>query len=234
MPKKDYVDFSYSKITPNNLIGIEEYNNDFFKKLDEIENKISNNFNFDQLIHEYNLEKISKINFIPLNKDENIENKIYELRNDSSLRLIDQNDFFLLLKIDKINSITPKINDKDFAETVRQMLFQKNKYEYNKNLLKNINKKKFNDNDFEKLANNDKNKILNSTFNSIKDNSKFNIDSVKLIYSLPINSFVLIADDKENIYLAKILKENFTNLGKNNKIIDIYTAQTGSNIKNKM
>ena len=41
--KKDHLDFSYVKITPNNLIDSNEYNNDFFKKIDDIENKISNN-----------------------------------------------------------------------------------------------------------------------------------------------------------------------------------------------
>ena len=46
--------------------------------------------------------------------------------------------------------------------------------------------------------------IKTAKLNSIKDNKKFDINAVKILYSLPINSFTLINDEKENIYLAKI------------------------------
>ena len=38
---------------------------------------------------------------------------------------------------------------------------------------------------------------------SIKDNKKFGIDSIKILYSLPINTFTLIADDQNNVFIAK-------------------------------
>ena len=40
--------------------------------------------------------------------------------------------------------------------------------------------------------------------NSIKDNKKFEINSVKFYIHLPKNSFTLINDEKQYIYLAKI------------------------------
>ena len=49
-----------------------------------------------------------------------------------------------------------------------------------------------------------KNKIENINLNSIKDNNKFDINAVEILYSLPINSFTLINDEKGEIYLAKI------------------------------
>ena len=48
-----------------------------------------------------------------------------------------------------------------------------------------------------------KNKIEKIELNSIKDNKKFDINAVEILYSLPINSFTLINDEKNNIYLAK-------------------------------
>ena len=51
-----------------------------------------------------------------------------------------------------------------------------------------------------------KNQIQNTKINSIKDNKKFEINAVKILYSLPINSFTLINDEKNNIYLAKVKK----------------------------
>ena len=57
-----------------------------------------------------------------------------------------------------------------------------------------------------------KEKIQTTKLNSIKDNKKFEINAVQVLYSLPINSFTLINDEKNNIYLAKVKKfenENF-------------------------
>ena len=232
--KKDYLDFSYVKITPNNLIDSNEYNNDFFNKIDDMENKISNNIKFENIISEYKLTKNTIKNFVPTNDEESIENKIYELRNDSNFALIDQDEYYLLFNIEKINPKLPDVNDKKFIEDIRKILFQKGKYEYNKNLLDKINKKNFNDNEFKKIAGTDQSKIQNLTFNSVRDNKKFNIDSVKIIYSLPINSYVLIADDDDNIYVAKILKEDFIEVSKTDKILDAYKEQSSTNIKKNL
>ena len=50
------------------------------------------------------------------------------------------------------------------------------------------------------------NLIKKEKINSVRDNKKFEINAVKLMYSLPINSYTLINDDKNYIYLAKITK----------------------------
>ena len=232
--KKDYLDFSYVKITPNNLVDSNEYNNDFFNKIDDIENKISNNIEFNNLISEYKLTKNSIKNFIPTNDEESIENKIYELRKDNNFALIDQEEYYLLFKIEKINSKLPELSDKKFVEDVRKILFQKGKYEYNKNLLEKINKKTFNNNEFKKIAGYDQSKIQNLTFDSIRDNKVFNIDSVKIIYSLPLNSYTLIADDDNNIFIAKIIGEDFKEVSKTNKMINLYEEQSSNNIKKNL
>ena len=43
--KEELIDFSYAKITPSNLIEIDEFNKEFFKKIDDIENSILNGSN---------------------------------------------------------------------------------------------------------------------------------------------------------------------------------------------
>ncbi len=232
--KKDYLDFSYVKITPNNLIDSNEYNNEFFSKIDDIENKISNNVEFNNLISEYKLTKNSIKNFIPTNDEESIENKIYELRKDNNFTLIEQDEYYLLFKIDKVISKLPNIYDKEFVDDVKNILFQKGKYEYNKKLLDKINKNNFNDNEFNKIAGSEINRIQNLTFNSIRDNKTFNIDSVKIIYSLPINSYVLISDDNNNIYIAKIIKEDFKVVSKTDKMLNLYKKQSSTNIKKNL
>ena len=51
--------------------------------------------------------------------------------------------------------------------------------------------------------------------NSIKDNKIFKIDSVEVLYSMPISTFTLIADKKDNIFIAKIVNYEETNFTKN-------------------
>ena len=77
-----------------------------------------------------------------------------------------------------------------------------------------------------------KDKIESAKLNSIKDNKKFDINAVELLYSLPINSFTLIHDEQKNIYIAK--KKKFQNESKNNEKIEEYTNKQNSNIKNTM
>ena len=39
--KREYIDFKYAFLNPKNLIGINEFNQEFFDKIDQIENDIS-------------------------------------------------------------------------------------------------------------------------------------------------------------------------------------------------
>ncbi len=44
-----------------------------------------------------------------------------------------------------------------------------------------------------------------STINSIKDDNKFEANSVKMLYSLPVNSYTLVNDKENKIYLVKLV-----------------------------
>jgi peptidyl-prolyl cis-trans isomerase D len=43
------------------------------------------------------------------------------------------------------------------------------------------------------------------TVNSITDNDRFEANSVKILYSLPLNSFTLVNDKENKIYLVKLV-----------------------------
>ena len=61
---EEYIDYSYVKISPKDLTGNIEFNDLFFTKIDEIENKISNNMNFEDLLLNLKIKPITKKNFI--------------------------------------------------------------------------------------------------------------------------------------------------------------------------
>ena len=75
---------------------------------------------------------------------------------------------------------------------------------------------------------------LDIILNSIEDTEKFEINSIKILYSLPINSFALIADDKDNIFVAKIINYKNKNISENssefNGISNEASAQNRNNI----
>ena len=66
---------------------------------------------------------------------------------------------------------------------------------------------------------------------SIKDDNLFEINSIKILYSLPINSFTLITDDKNNVYVAKIIKHEEKNINKNSEEFDKFTLELNNKYK---
>ena len=86
-----------------------------------------------------------------------------------------------------------------------------------------------NENEFIKISKNTDN-IINAVIKSADDTNLFDKDSVNLIYSLPIESFVLVTDVNNNIYLAKINNIYTKNLSEENINYKEYLAKSNNNI----
>ena len=230
--KKELIDFSYVKITPQNLVQETEFNENFFSKIDELENQILNGSNIIEISSSFGL-KINQIkDFVYKNNEELIFNEIYQKRNQEKIQIIDKNDYYLLYEINNIKRVLLGKDNVEFIESVKFQLFEQNKYEYNKDLLLKIQNKKFNDFDFAKLVN-DNSLIKNKTINSIKENNFFTSDSIKLLYSLPENNFLLMGDKDNNIYLAKIENVTTNDLSDKNDLSN-YKKLTNKKIRNNL
>jgi len=227
--KEELIDFSYAKITPSNLIEIDEFNNEFFKKIDDIENSILNGSNIEDIKKKYNL-KLEYLNNYNNDDEENeILKEIYQKKNDDKIQLIDKNDYYLLYEISKIKKILPSKSDLNFIKRVKENLILKKKYEFNKDLIQKIQDKKLNEDEFLKISSGEQN-ILNTIIKSVNDDKVFNKESINLVYSLPINSFVLITDVNNEIYLAKINNIITKNLSKNDINNKEYLVKSNSKI----
>ena len=227
--KVEYLDFNYSIINPKNLTGVDEFNQAFFDKIDQIEIDISNELPFDSIVTNFNLnsKKIKDFRFTYDKSD--IEKKNFEARN-IEFDIIELKDDYILYKIIKSEKRSPNLEDLSLRGEILGLMYEKNKYEYNKDLIKKIDEKNFNNESFEEMGNNN---ITTIVLNSIKDNNKFDINAVELLYSLPLNSFTLINDEMSNIYLAKI--KNFQNqIMENDDKINEYMNKQNSNLKNNM
>ena len=138
---------------------------------------------------------------------------------------------FIIYKIDSIDEKTPDLTDNQTKEEIIELISQKNKFEFNKDLIDKINNNEFNDKEFIIMG---KNNIQKTTLNSIRDNNKFTIDAVKILYSLPLNSFTLINDEKNRIYLAKIKKFINKEIKKNDSELKDFIDKQNSNAKNSI
>ena len=229
--KEKNISFNYSKITPQNLIGIEEYNETFFKKIDEIENEISNGSSFNELSNKYKFKStfIKNLKEYEIKNYDDEEQKFYKkiLKNtDNKIELLDENDYYILYEIENVQQILPQVENAQFKEKIKQMLSNRSKFEFNNDLMKKISKKEFSQSNFDKLSETNSAKI--------KDNEKFSNESVKFMYSMSKNSFTLAVDEKNNIYLVKIVNILESNISKNSKDFTRYTNQANLKIRDQM
>ncbi len=207
--KREYIDFKYAVLNPKNLIGLEEFNQDFFDEIDIIENKISKGDTFETI-----LENI-KVNVIEINKYTSSstkkinEDRIYSKRS-SNLDIIENGDNFLLFSIVNKYDLGPDLSDEVTKDEITELVFQKGKFDLNRSFLEKIQKKEFDNEKFNEMS---ANSLEYASLNSINDNNTFEANSVKILYSLPVNSFTLVNDKDNKIYLVKIVnvKDNSYN-----------------------
>ena len=226
--KQDYIDFSYVIITPKSLLGVDEFNQAFFDAIDEIDNKISKNIDFKTIINELNVNVITKKDYVNLENKETIENKIYNSRKDK-IEILEDNGVFIFYQIDNINQKLPNFNDERFVKQITDLLFKKEKFEFNKNILNQLDKNEFNQTSFDKLGNGEFEKIQ---LNSIEDINKFENNSVKILYTLPIKAFTLIADKQGNIFIAKVVKFEDTEISQDSNILNAISNEASAENRN--
>ena len=199
--KREYIDFKYAVLNPKILIGLEEFNQDFFDEIDKIENRISNGENFQSIIQNIKVDITEIKEFTPSSTKKINEDLIYSKRS-SEVDLIENGDNFLLYSITNKFDRGPDLTDQDTKEEIRELVYQKGKFDLNRSVLEEIQNKKFNDNKFKEMAGYSKEYL---TINSIKDNDRFEANSVKILYSLPLNSYTLVNDKENKIYLVKLI-----------------------------
>ena len=201
--KIDFIDVKYAKLTPEILTGSSEYNENYYEIIDEIENKVLSQNNLEGLLSEYKGVKINDLKELSQkNVDKDLQD-IFNYKESDLVQILDKEDYFLVFRNTNYRKKVPTL-DETFSTEIKEILYKENRYNYNQKLFSKINSDKFSDDDFNKSVKN-KDEYKEILIKSIKDNNTFEINSVELIYSMPINSFVLVTDDKEKVYLLKIL-----------------------------
>ena len=212
--KREYIDFKYAVLNPKNLIGLEEFNQDFFDEIDKIENKISQGGTFETVLENIKVDVIEISKYTTSSTKKINEDRIYSKRS-SNLDIIENGDNFLLFSIVDKYDLGPDLGDLTTKDEITELVFQKGKFDLNRNILEKIQKKKFDNNEFNKMS---ANSLEYVSLNSINDDNTFETNSVKMLYSLPVGSFTLVNDKDNKIYLVKIVnaKNNSYNIANEN------------------
>jgi peptidyl-prolyl cis-trans isomerase D len=225
--KKEYIDFKYAELNPKILIGLEEFNQDFFDEIDRIENRISNGDDFQSIIQNIKTDIKEIKEFTPSSTKKINEDLIYSKRS-TEIDLIESGDSFLLYSITKKYDLSPDITNQNTKNEIKELAYQKEKFDLNRSVLEEIQNKKFDDNKFKEMAGNNKEY---STISSIEDDNKFETSSVKMLYSLPINSYTLVSDEDDKIYLVKLVSSKKNTFSENDENYLSYVSRENTNTR---
>jgi peptidyl-prolyl cis-trans isomerase D len=226
--KVEYVDFKYALLNPLNLIGVDEFNQDFFDKIDQVENDILNGIEFDAITSKLNLNAKKIEDYKYSETSDEVLKKIYSIRA-NNFDIFENSENYVIYKIENLEMKKPDLNDDQTKKEILELVTQKNKFDYNRSLLEKIRDKNFTEEDFVNLGTNE---IQSLKLNSIKDNKKFEINSVQMLYSLPLKSITLINDENDNIYLAKINSYDKADFQLGSEDYDQYSSKENTRIKN--
>jgi peptidyl-prolyl cis-trans isomerase D len=226
--KVEHIDFKYALLNPLNLIGVDEFNQDFFDEIDKVENNILNGIEFDEIISKLNLNAKKIEDYKYSETSDEILKKIYIVRA-SNFDIFENSENYVIYKIENLEMKKPDLNNDQTKKEILELVTQKNKFDYNRSLLEKIRDKSFTEEDFINLGTNE---IQSLKLNSIKDNKKFEINSVQMLYSLPLKSITLINDENDNIYLVKINSYDNANVQINSEDYDQYSSKENTRIKN--
>ncbi len=225
--KREYIDFKYVILNPKNLIGIDEFNQEFFDEIDIIENKISQGSTFDSILEDVNVDIIKVNEFAPSSSKKINEDLIYS-KKESKIDLVESGDNFLLYNIDNQYDRAPDLNDEIIKGEIVELIYQQGKFDYNREIIEKIQNKKFDNLKFEELAGSNK---KYSSINSIEDDNLMDINSVKMLYALPVNSFALV-NKEDKIYLVKITGTNKNSFNKTDeKYLKFINSENTNNRK---
>ena len=119
--------------------------------------------------------------------------------------LIESGDNFLLYSIEKEYNKAPDLNDEKINSEIRELVYQKGKFDFNRKIIEEIQDKKFDNTKFNELVGYGREY---DSINSVNDNKLFETNSVKMLFALPINSFALVNSSENKIYLVKTIGSN--------------------------
>ena len=231
--KEKFVKFRYAEIKPE-LISSNEFDENFYKKIEEIENLIINGESYDNIVDEYKLNN-EKVNFVRKNEyKKDFIDEIFK-KDIGNIELFENGKEFVIFIVDEIKNDLPKLDSKKFKEKIKNRIIHLNKLEINKDLLKKISLKQYKYEDFLKLSKDQNATIEKITINGIRDDKILSLETNKQIFYQNRNKFFINKKkDSNDEYLFFIDKIEKNNIKKDSKKYNKYFNETTIALKNNI
>ena len=250
-----YKSFKIIELNPKNLVGVEDYNDLFFKRIDEIDDLIIGGQNLEYLIEKFNFDDPKLISINELGQSINSENINISKKNLSNTFLISLDEPTVLLEDDNKYYISQiyeeKVIEKNYEnESTKKEIIDKlalnKKREFTSEIIAKINKNEFTKNSFDKFSNDENANVKNVVLKNINDTSTFNEDILSEIYKYPekkviivneigfLENYLIYIDKIENVKINKNTEDymKYEGLSKIKIIGDLYN--TYDNYLNKI
>ena len=245
--KEDFISIRFASINPLSLVDSKEFNELFFEKIDEIENLIINDANYEEIVKNYNLNvtAVKLINkdgnnengILQENINQNLINKIFKLKfkEVKDINLLEYENEYALVVIDEIKNSIPNITSKRFKEKIIKGLINRDIFEYNTKLMAKIKTNSLTESDFVQLAKESRTDIEDISINGIRDNNFFSTKSNNQIFKLREKNFTIVDEIEKNQTFLILVKEiQKTNLDKTSDEYDKYYYETVISLKNNI
>ena len=242
---QEFKKINYVELSPNNIIGQNEYNKAYFEKIDEIENAILDGVKITNFIKKFNLSiiTISETNRQKKDKknkdidkiDDKLFLELFSMLDVNKPRLININNKYYLSEVKAIEEISRTLDDVEIKEAIVAQLKIKNIIESNSAIVKKMSEKKFKKDQFNKFGKDNNINIKKIILRDIKDETVFKEGIIKEIFKVRDGDLQLITDSN----LTKnyiIFSENTEMLPFDKKIKDYqkYKSRAKMNFANQI
>ena len=235
----------YAEIKPELISGSQDYNENFFKQLDIIENNVLDGQSFEETAKANNLKIIefNKINAKKENEEkkkienlpDNLFNKIYNIKTPQSPEVINLESKYYLAEIKDEEKKNRPMNDPEVLEALNAQLSFKEKIDSNTSLAKDISLGAFDGDNFKKFADDNGLLVKDYKISNIKQNDVFDEGIVKRIFLTKDGDINLITNSTlTKSFLISTKNTEYKKLDKKGNEFEQYEAKARLNLINKI
>ena len=241
----EFKSIQYAAISPSIISGSKNYDENFFKQLDLIENNVLDGQSFKETVKANNL-KIIEMNKINAKKEDQnkkkfiditdaLFNEIYNIKSAQTPKIIKVGGKYYLAEIREIEKKNKPMSDPEVLEALNAQINFKNKIEKNNSITKDISLGAYDSEKFKKFAADNKLEVKDYNISNLNQNEIFTEGLIKRIFLTKDGEINLITNSTlTKTFLISTKKTTYKNFDKSGNKFDQYEAKARLNLINKI
>ena len=235
----------YIKLNPKNLTGKDEFNDLFFKKLDEIDDLIINGKKVDfissslslqppktEIIKKFDIDNESKEN---INFPLELAKKTFNINDSEPTVLLEHENQYFIIELTKTENVQRNMNDNLLKKEILSNLKKQKKRNIVSEIIKKINDGKFKKDDFYQFSKNNETAIKKVKILNQNDTKTLKQELINQIYKFSENKVIVIADiSLSEAFLVYIKNIEKAEISKNSEDFAKYLNLSKIRIKTDM